>query len=403
MQTNSVATLDKILLELSSPSAASPRAFQLAFQLGKDPAALFSDHPEPLDFFKGTFTPDGICGVSLAPTSSSSSDSRNAHWRFYDWVLPEDEVLAVMTVITTHWSFSRTCSAVFALNQKVYTSPDGQVEAIVEHRAGENSENQILFRRGSAIATVLPKTLHWPRTLTRYVREIAGRQVEDQGYVGFHASSFSVGKHCALVIGGSGSGKSTLALAMGRFGGGRWVGNDRIMVQLKSSGSVYATPFPLPAAVNYGSLEALKISQFREWPLAWPAPDDSTDWRNFNGDFKMKLSPFELERFLGVQLGAGGEVSMVIYPRVDTKASQWSVERTDHPPALEENCLGIREHLYPDDYLSVRRSSPEQLRAYTDRVLDAVRKLPALRVITTAYADTEKVCNHLSQTSFATA
>lgn len=336
-----------------------------------------------IDFLRGTFYPSGAFHVRVGPVGEAGADDLV----FYDRAATPEELAGVAAAaargaarrgsyqpVTGHW-FDR------------YEAADGTV-VFVDGKA--DAPGSLVIRRGNEILLLSRGGGEHPRRMTRVVRQVVGRILEDRRHIPFHASSFRLDGRAYLVIGDAGAGKSTLSVAMARFADdGAWIGNDRAYVDL-SGAEMYTTACPLPLAVNKGSLLALEVDGWREWPLLEPVPDDSTDWAEYDGDAKMKLSPREVDRFLGARVCEGAPLGGVVFPTIGREGAPMKCEPTvlaAHQDVLRRNCLALHDNLYPEDWLGVRRHAHDVEAAFAE-FLARASALPAWSVRTSAYADT---------------
>jgi energy-coupling factor transporter ATP-binding protein EcfA2 len=205
------------------------------------------------------------------------------------------------------------------------------------------------------LRTETPSGARW---LARIVRDMATRFASADGALILHSSAFTVSGRTYLVIGDSGAGKSTTAIALARLlPDATWLGNDRIHVDTLGA-DLRVTACPLPLAVNRSSLDVMGVTDFGSWDLHAGHPDPDSDWDQFMGEDKMKLSHGEVERLLGVRVAANGVLHGVIFPRV-VPGQPFEVADADptHVSAvLARNCFSLDDNLYGEEWLRVNDS-----------------------------------------------
>ncbi|MFI9382476.1 hypothetical protein [Kutzneria sp. NPDC052558] len=257
----------------------------------------------------------------------------------------------------------------------------------------ENSDEVAAVIRGErSIAVVRPDSGLGDRWLTRIVRDTATRRATAAGSLVMHSSAFVFDGRAYLVIGDSGAGKSTTAIALSRLlPNAGWMGNDRM--HLDVVGDEYrVTACPLPLAVNKGSLDVMGITDFSGWDVRAGIPGPESDWDQFHGEDKLKLSSREVNRYLEVDVVAESVLAGVLLPRVDREADYCcEAAKPDHvAEVLERNCFSLDDNLYGEDWLRVpvaARAVPPSL----DDFLDHIARLPVLRCQVGSAADLAKL------------
>jgi len=253
----------------------------------------------------------------------------------------------------------------------------------------ENSDEVAAVIRGErTIAVVRPDSGLGDRWLTRILRDTATRRAKAAGSLVMHSSAFVHDGRAYLVIGDSGAGKSTTAIALARLlPNAGWMGNDRM--HLDVIGDQYrVTACPLPLAVNKGSLDVMGITDFAGWDVRAGIPGPESDWDQFHGEDKLKLSSREVGRYLEVDVVAESVLAGVLLPRVDREADYvCEAAKPDHvAEVLERNCFSLDDNLYGEDWLRVpvtTRAAPPSL----DDFLDHIARLPVLRCSVGSAAD----------------
>ena len=234
--------------------------------------------------------------------------------------------------------------------------------------------------RRTLVRTDSPSGARW---LARLVRDVATRVASADGALILHSSAFIVEGRTYLVVGDSGAGKSTTAIALARLlPGASWLGNDRIHVDVDGA-ELRVTACPLPLAVNRGSLDVMGVRDFASWDLHAGHPDLDSDWDQYMGEDKMKLSHGEVERLLGVSVAASGVLHGVIFPRVVPGAT-FEVAEADKSHAsavLQRNCFSVDDNLYGEDWLAVSVERSERQASARLDLPEFERRLESARTI----------------------
>ncbi len=234
-------------------------------------------------------------------------------------------------------------------------------------------EPAAVVRTAGRITILRPGSLLGDRWLTRIVRDVVTRYAKADGSLVLHSSAFVYGQRAYLVIGDSGAGKSTTAVALARLlRGAAWMGNDRMHLD-RVDEHYRVTACPLPLAINKGSLDAMGITDYGAWSLHAGLPRRGSDWDQFMGEDKMKLSSREVERYLGVPVSALAPLAGVIFPQID-RDRPYSCGPADlaHAGAvIGRNCFSADDNLYGQDWLEIpvaHRSEPPSLASFLDHI-----------------------------------
>ncbi|MCS0635796.1 hypothetical protein NX801_08980 [Streptomyces sp. LP05-1] len=243
-------------------------------------------------------------------------------------------------------------------------------------------------RTEGRLTLVRPPTGLGDRWLTRIVRDVATRVAKAAGSLVLHSSAFVHDGGAHLVVGDSGAGKSTTAIALARLlSGGGWMGNDRMHLDPLPEG-YEVTACPLPLAINKGSLDVMGVTDYASWSVRAGFPAPGSDWDQFQGEDKLKLSSQEVSRHLGVRVVPRAPLAGVILPRVDRTAGYSFGPATPGHAAevIRRNCFSLDDNLYGEDWLDVpvrHRAEPPSV----DGFLEHLAKLPVLRCVLGGAAD----------------
>jgi len=332
-----------------------------------------------IDFFELTFFPSGV--MELDQDSTPIDD--DYLYEIYDLVISKNE-------------YNDIISELKELGDGKPYQPIKDVEFtcwdINDKKVFVDFDN-LVYQDNIKIYVISLDDTEYERNASRIVRQIMTRLLEDDGYLGFHSSMFELDGKGYVVPGDSGSGKSTFSLAVPSFlKNAKWIGNDRVYVKRTDSGLV-ATAFPLPLAINYGSLAALEITNYSQFNLRSETPTDETDWKSYNGEEKMKVSNREVKEILSIDVGTVAPVAGFVFPSVDINGVDYFCRKADFEeikPTLLRNSLAINDNLFPEDWLGIRQkqSNPQD---DLDKLMDVINTLDLYRCETSKYEHTRKV------------
>ncbi len=345
----------------------------------------------PIDFIQSTFYPPGAFNVRLLPSQPSGPD---AAWQLYDMELPPDTLAKILREIGSLQPF-RTFVPVSKYPQPAYRVGDWEVYLDGLRPA----DPALICRRGTTFMVLSGSGEGQKRWLTRLVRHIAARRMENTGAIGFHAACFEFGGKAYLAIGDSGAGKSTLAAAFARYAAGAWICNDKTYVDTRDP-NLLCLGYPGVMAVNKGSLLALGLDRdYKDWTLLADKPSETTDWASYDGDTKLKLSPREVETVLSMRIARRAPLGGLIFPQVRQGVSGAHIQRR----AIDE-CMEVlkRNSLIPgkpeaeEDWLSIRDPSIEQGERRFDIFIRLTEDYPVWSCQTGSYDDTAEVVRKLA-------
>ncbi|MEW2289174.1 hypothetical protein [Streptomyces sp. NPDC047841] len=269
---------------------------------------------------------------------------------------------------------------------------DGEGHSVFVLQDVHSDERAALIRTEDRITIVRPASTLGDRWLTRVIRDIATRIAKAEGALILHSSAFAYEDGAYLVIGDSGAGKSTTAIALARLlPSAGWMGNDRMHLD-RRDGGYRVTACPLPLAVNKGSLDVMGVTGFESWPVRAGLPKPGSDWDQFQGEDKLKLSSREVREHLGVRVVPSMPLAGVILPRVDLQA-EYSLEPSapDHTAeVVTRNCFSLDDNLFGENWLRVaveQRVEPPSVTGF----LEHIARLPVLRATVGGPADVARL------------
>lgn len=186
----------------------------------------------------------------------------------------------------------------------------------------------------------------------RMVRELFTRELEREGYVGFHAGAVALEDGSGVVIcGPRGAGKTTLICGLLEHQGARFVTNVRSYVRV-DDGIVDVVAWPWSVRIGFGTCSASPA--LRHWleserELAHP----QKDW-NVAGsvesaialhggrppaggviETKVELTAAELAAAMGTQVDAGAPVVSLVFPELAAGTGSTEVEDVSPGEAAE--------------------------------------------------------------------
>lgn len=255
-----------------------------------------------------------------------------------------------------------------------------------------SDEPAALVRTHRRLTIVRTRSSTGKRWLTRIVRDVATRYALADGSLVLHSSAFVFDGGAYLVIGDSAAGKSTMAIALARLlPRSGWMGNDRMHLD-REHDRYRTTACPLPLAVNKGSLDVIGATDFETWSLHAGLPQPGSDWDQFLGEDKLKMSSREVERYLGVRVVPEAVLAGVIFPMVDPSLAYMAEDATLEHAAevIGRNCLSLDDNLYGEDWLDVHiehRVEPPPLSSFVRHIAE----LPLLRCRVGSPADLSRL------------
>ncbi len=179
-------------------------------------------------------------------------------------------------------------------------------------------------RSNNSITLVLSIKVRWPLLeISRVVRDLITRFLEDQGWVIFHAGAVQINQKNYMVVGDASAGKTSFIIAL-LSSGAAFISNERVFVKIEN-GKARIMSFPMPIAVGLGTMAQypelinyVREPQFCLYPprrinfskvlntpeRAWPRLED-----------KIQFLPQEItEKFSDVTGVTDGDIAGVIVP-----------------------------------------------------------------------------------------
>lgn len=331
---------------------------------------LISNRQEPFDYMRYLFYPNGANGIYL----DSPSDEA-ANLKVYTLYLDALEVEALQQQVRESWKPTGQCRPMSEGTYDMYEQEGAQafIQDVNDHSS--RAHFNVRSERELFIVSSLGKKLD-SKVLSRLLREMAMRRLESQGYIIFHASLVDLDGKGIVVIGNSGAGKTTLALSLCKFGGAKFISNDRVMIKKLPDGGFSAIPFSFAARMNYGTLKTLGVEQeYLTWNLFNTKPSDQTDWRTFNGDIKLHMLPKELETLFGIGVGKQTSPCAIILPGVAMNHADEGIEPTLDEELLRMNCYSPSDPDFMEDWLQERSISTAELQYFADETLHGLLEL----------------------------
>lgn len=108
-------------------------------------------------------------------------------------------------------------------------------------------------RSENSITLVLSVKVRWSLLeISRVVRDLITRFLEDQGWVIFHAGAVQINQKNYMVIGDASAGKTSFIIAL-LSSGAAFISNERVFVKVEN-GKARIMSFPMPIAVGLGTM-----------------------------------------------------------------------------------------------------------------------------------------------------
>jgi len=215
-------------------------------------------------------------------------------------------------------------------------------------------------RSTHTITLILSVKVRWPLLeISRVVRDLITRFLEDQGWILFHAGAIHTGEKNYMIIGDASAGKTSLIIAL-LASGSVFISNERVFVKVEN-GDARLLSFPMPIAVGLGTMvqypELIKFirqPQFCQYPprriniskvhntaeRKWPYLRD-----------KVQFLPQEItNQFSDIAGMSGGKIHGLIVPSWQknqyVKLEPLNHERTKK--VIKYNCIDrSRDDIYP--------------------------------------------------------
>ncbi|WP_329014452.1 hypothetical protein [Streptomyces sp. NBC_00690] len=373
-------------LVTAEPDGASFRQLRIRGHLLK----VVTTSPEADALVSETFWPPGMLGVFDTPPGSTHRPDLTV----VDLPSSPTDIHALLRLAADN-----CVPGEFELTRD-YRLPryDADTHTVFTLRDVNSDEVAALVRTEDRAVIVRPRSGLGDRWLTRIIRDVATRIAKAEGSLVLHSSALVFDDGAYLVVGDSGAGKSTTAIALARLlPEAGWMGNDRMHLDRRGH-SYDVTACPLPLAINKGSLDVMGVSDFDGWPVRAGLPGVGSDWDQFQGEDKLKLSSREVHRFLGVDVVPQAPLAGVILPRIDREAAYRLEPSTlDHTSeVIRRNCFSLDDNLYGEDWLKVpvRHHAPPPS---VEDFLEHLAKLPVLRCSLGSAADVARLADEFAR------
>jgi hypothetical protein len=215
-------------------------------------------------------------------------------------------------------------------------------------------------RSTHTITLVLSVKVRWPLLeISRVVRDLITRSLEDQGWILFHAGAIHTGEKNYMIIGDASAGKTSLIIAL-LASGSTFISNERVFVKVEN-GEARLLSFPMPIAVGLGTMvqypELIKFIRQPQFCLYPPRRiniskvHDTAErkWPNLRD--KIQFLPQEITGLFADTAGIpGGKIHGLIVPSWQ-KNQAVKLESLNHDRikrVLKYNCIDrSRDDIYP--------------------------------------------------------
>jgi hypothetical protein len=351
---------------------------------------VIADDVESIAYLQDTFYPDGTFGTTFADAVVDHPPN---------FVLQDRTLKPSDLRVFWAWAADQGTLGHFEITRQTWRNRLSLGAIEVFWLQGHPDPTQLLVREGNTFNLLGVPSRDRKRWLTRLLRDFGTRFALSDGSLVLHSSAFQLNGRAYLAIGDSGSGKTTVSVAVPRvLQRGCWIGNDRIHLD-QLAGEYNVSACPLSLATNKGTLEILGLNDYREWNLHDAVPDDSTDWAEYNGEIKLKLSPREVEQHFGVRVAPSAPLGGIILPQVDfaRSLSLSRISASAARPVIIRNCLSINDNMYGEDWLALQHSWPNAARLL-DQFLASLERIPLFQCVTSRQSDVVPLVQALADT-----
>ncbi len=215
-------------------------------------------------------------------------------------------------------------------------------------------------RSTNSITVVLSAKVRWPfLEISRVVRDLITRFLEDKGWILFHAGAIQSNEKNYLVIGDASAGKTSFIIAM-LYAGSAFISNERVFVKLVD-GRAQMLSFPMPIAVGLGTMvqypELIKFirqPQYCQYPprrINFAKVHNTPEWKWPELEDKIQFLPQELSRqFSDISGVPGGNIDGVIVPcrRKRQIVVLESLDKKTIGSVVTHNCIDrSHDEIYP--------------------------------------------------------
>ena len=262
-------------------------------------------------------------------------------------------------------------------------------------------------RSTQSITLVLSAKVRWPLLeISRVVRDLITRFLEDQGWVLFHAGAIHADNKNYMIIGDASAGKTSLIIAM-LASGAAFISNERVFVKIED-GEPRLLSFPMPIAVGLGTMmQYPELIKFIRQPQLCQYPPrriniskvhNTPERKWFRLEDKIQFLPQEImQQFSDIPGVSGGKVDGLIVPsfRKNQSAKLERLNEDRIKKVIKNNCIN-RSHddIYPPWMpLSFKQPSDDLVQSTISYLID----LPSLKFRFSANKNTRNEINTYSR------
>ena len=277
------------------------------------------------------------------------------HPAFEPWTGAADFAVSVVTGPAAYAALAATRppgalaeDACFALDSQVVTHPTWQSGG---RMVLADAKYGTLYALDATEASVIaaPESSLFRGGVMRVVREtLTTRALLSANRIQLHAAACQLDGRVVLIMGPKGAGKTTLLGYLAAATGARILTNDRAVAE-RVDGGFLVRGVPTIVSIR-PEARALIPRLYRGMTLERPAHLTlaELDAATRSGDrtevtVRLRLSPRQLARQLGVELGADGPLAAVLFPRSSDARDDLEIERLRDDVAMRElraGCFG---------------------------------------------------------------
>lgn len=219
------------------------------------------------------------------------------------------------------------------------------------------SAQHMIIKENNRIKIITRFEQYSERILTRVIREMLFRILENNNYIAVHGSAVSN----ICLVGDSGAGKSTLALALAESGLG-YLANDKVLLKIVED-RVKILGFPSAIRVKKDTLIMLEVAIERLCNLYNLIPKDFDEQGG-----KVDILYEEAEKLFNINIEAETNLKVMIYPVMNTLLSEVKLTKANTLKNFIKNVRSPYDELYPDDWLEIRKLSDEKIRENVSKI-----------------------------------